>query len=57
MFKKTKMTTITISIPDKLKEDMDKLPEVNWSACAREIISKKIEQLEKFEQLVKEGKI
>ncbi len=39
------MTNITLSIPQELKEEMEKFPEINWSEVARDSIKKKIAQL------------
>ena len=30
-----KMANITLSIPQELKEEMEKFPEINWSEVAR----------------------
>jgi hypothetical protein len=40
-----KMANITLSIPQELKEEMEKFPEINWSEVARDSIKKKIAQL------------
>jgi len=39
------MTNLTLSIPNELKEMMEKFPEINWSEVARDSIKKKIAQL------------
>ena len=39
------MANITLSIPQELKEEMEKFPEINWSEVARDSIKKKIAQL------------
>ena len=44
-------------IPKELKDKFDKMPEVNWSEVIRAGIKRKVEQLEKFEQLVNKGVI
>ncbi len=51
------MKRFTISIPKDLKEELDKIPEIDWPELMKAGIIKKIEQLEKFEQLVNEGVI
>lgn len=51
------MERITLSIPDELKKKLDKFPEINWVEVARAGLKRKVEQLKKFEQLVKEGVI
>ncbi|NVM37894.1 MAG: hypothetical protein HWN81_20040 [Candidatus Lokiarchaeota archaeon] len=39
------MANITLSIPEDLKKEMEKFPEINWSEVARDSIKKKIAQL------------
>ena len=39
------MANITLSIPEGLKKEMEKFPEINWSEVARDSIKKKIAQL------------
>jgi len=39
------MANLTLSIPNELKEMMEKFPEINWSEVARDSIRKKIAQL------------
>ncbi len=39
------MTNFTLSIPDDLKKEMDKFPEINWSEVARASIRQKIADL------------
>jgi len=39
------MANITLSIPEDLKKEMEKFPEINWSEVARDSIRKKIAQL------------
>lgn len=49
------MVSITLSVPRDLKDRMDGFPELNWSAVAREAISKKIMMLERFREFTKES--
>lgn len=51
------MEKITVSIPDKLKKELDEFPEINWAAYLRERFLIKLKQLRKFEELVNMGKI
>ncbi len=51
------MERLTLSIPDELKEKLDKFPKVNWVEVSRDGLRKKVEQLKKFEQLVNKGVI
>ena len=39
------MVNLTLSIPNELKDMMEKFPEINWSEVARDSIKKKIAQL------------
>jgi len=52
------MVSITLSIPEEIKEKMSSFPEVNWSGFVREAIIKKTEELswkeEMLEKLEKE---
>ena len=50
-----KMVSITLSVPEDLKHEMDSFPEINWSAVAREAIKKKVTMLEKFKEFTKES--
>lgn len=49
------MVSVTFSVKDEFKADMNKFPWVNWSEMAREELSKEIpkaEALEKVKQIV-----
>jgi len=49
------MVSITLSVPNELKQQMDNFPEMNWSAVARIAIKRKIEMLEKFKEFTKDS--
>ena len=49
------MVSITLSVPEELKQDMDKFPEMNWSAVAREAIKQKIILLKKFREFTRDS--
>ena len=51
------MPTLTLAIPKDLKEEMDALPEFNWSEIAREAISKKAAEYKLFKSLVAKSKL
>jgi len=51
------MVSITLSVPEELKHEMDNFNEINWSAVARTAIKKKISMLEKFRQFTKDSTI
>ena len=42
------MPTLTLAIPDKLKKEMESLPELNWSEIARRAISEKASEFKLF---------
>lgn len=50
-----KMVSLTLSIPKDLKEEMDKMPDINWSAVARMAITERLITQKKFnsEELTK----
>ena len=50
------MVSVTLSVPEDLKQEMDSFPEMNWSAVAREAIKKKVTMLEKFREFTKDSK-
>ena len=47
------MGTITLSVPDKLKEDMDKTDFINWSAIARKAFVKTLSDMMELEMIRK----
>lgn len=49
------MTNITLSIPEELKKEMDKFPEMNWSEIARAAIKQRIEILKFFKEFTKDS--
>ncbi len=51
------MANITLSIPDELKEEMSKFPEINWSEVARASIKQKIADLKFLRAISAESEI
>ncbi|MEK6983688.1 MAG: hypothetical protein AABX33_03880 [Nanoarchaeota archaeon] len=49
------MVSITLSIPQQMKQEMDIFQDINWSAVAREAIKRKLLMLEKFKQFTKDS--
>jgi len=49
------MVSITLSVPEELKEEMDIFHEINWSAVAREAIKTKITMLKKFREFTRDS--
>ena len=52
-----KMVSMTLSIPTKLKKEMELYPEINWSAVAREAIKRKIHILNELDKLLEKSKL
>jgi hypothetical protein len=50
------MVSITISVPEEVRETMKKFPEVNWSALVRKVITERAKQLAIKEELLKQLK-
>ena len=50
------MVSITLSVPDDVKQKMDKFTEMNWSGFIRKEIIEKTEELSRKEQLLKQLK-
>ena len=51
------MVSITLSVPQDLKSQMDIFPEINWSAVAREAIKKRIAMMKKFKKFIKDSEL
>ena len=45
------MATITLSVPDKLKSEMDKVEVINWSSVARKAFAEQLEDIEELQKL------
>ncbi|MFH1316812.1 MAG: hypothetical protein ABII01_04800 [Candidatus Woesearchaeota archaeon] len=50
------MPTITLSVPEDLKKDMDESKEINWSEVARTAIKSKVSQLRILKQITSKSK-
>lgn len=51
------MPTITLSVPEDLKKDMDESKEINWSEVARAAIKSKVEQLRILKSITAKSKL
>ncbi|MBI5158992.1 hypothetical protein HY992_02625 [Candidatus Micrarchaeota archaeon] len=40
------MTTMTLSIPNELKQKLEEFPEINWSEVARQAFMQKVRDLD-----------
>lgn len=47
------MVSVTLSVPQDIKHEMDGFPEINWSAIAREAIQQRLVLLHKFREFSK----
>jgi len=50
------MVSITLSVPEELKNEMDMHPEMNWSEIARQAIRSKISILKRMDAMVASSK-
>ena len=50
------MVSITLSVPEELKVEMDRHPEMNWSEIARQAIKEKMAILKKMDILLAKSK-
>ncbi len=51
------MVSLTLSVPESLKEEMEKFPEINWSVIAREAIRKRILLLREMDKMLKKSRL
>ncbi|MEW5897259.1 MAG: hypothetical protein AB1668_06190 [Nanoarchaeota archaeon] len=49
------MVSITLSVPEDVKQEMDSFPEINWSAVAREAIQQRLVMLHKFREFIRDS--
>lgn len=51
------MPTITLSMPDELKKQMEEFVYINWSEVAREAIKQRLSQLAILNSIAKKSKL
>ncbi len=51
------MVSMTLSIPQELKKEMERFPEINWSVIAREAIKRKLAILQEMNKLLSKSKL
>jgi hypothetical protein len=51
------MPTLTLAIPEDLKQEMDSLPELNWSEVARKAIREKAAEYKLFKSIAAKSKL
>ncbi len=49
------MVSVTLSVAEDMKQDMDQFPEINWSAVAREAIKQRLAMLHKFREFTQDS--
>jgi len=51
------MATLSVSMPDEMKEKMERMEEINWSAVARKAFEEKIKQIEFMHRIGNKSKL
>lgn len=51
------MVSITLAVPEELKTEMDRHPELNWSEVARQAIREKVLLLHKLDVFLAQSKL
>ena len=51
------MVNLTLSIPEELKKELDRHPEMNWSEVARQAFKEKVAKLEILEKFSSKFKL
>lgn len=51
------MTTMTLAVPEEMKNKMDYFPEMNWSEVARQAFTQKLEDMEFLRKFKEKSKL
>jgi hypothetical protein len=51
------MVSVTLSVPEEMKAEMDEHPEINWSEVARQSIEGKLAELRFLERFKEESEL
>lgn len=51
------VVSITLSVPEELKREMEQHPELNWSEIARQSIREKLEILDKMDAMLAKSRL
>lgn len=51
------MATLTLSIPDELKAKLDAQPDINWSEYLKARLVVRLQELQRFENIRRAGKL
>ena len=57
VYTRTKMTNITLVIPDNLKKELQKHQEVNWSAVIRKALQEHLHRVQIAEAIANKNKL
>ncbi|MFH0955064.1 MAG: hypothetical protein V1777_03085 [Candidatus Micrarchaeota archaeon] len=49
------MVSMSVSVPEELKQKLDEFDEVNWSAVARKAFEERVSQLELLDKLTEKS--
>ncbi|MBI2110400.1 hypothetical protein HYT51_01310 [Candidatus Woesearchaeota archaeon] len=51
------MATLSVAVPEELKQKMNELDEINWSAVARNAFEDKVKQVTFLKNIVKKSRL
>ena len=51
------MGTVSVSVPDELKERMSKLEHINWSSVARKAFEQEVNDMESLKRIVAKSRL
>lgn len=51
------MASLTLAIPEDLRKEMKKFPEINWSVIAREAIRRRLVLLKQLDEFTKHSRL
>ena len=51
------MVSVTLAVPEEMKKDMDKHPELNWSEIARQAFREKLMIFNKMDEILSKSKL
>lgn len=51
------MVSLTLSVPEDMKHEMDQFPEMNWSEIARAAIKKRLLLMKRIREFSKESEL
>jgi hypothetical protein len=51
------MGRFTVSVSEDIKQEMNSMPHINWPEIAKSAVLKKLDQLEKFDKLIRKGEL